>query len=184
MTNDIFRGADKDEKTRLRISRIGMLLSSVVILVIAMINPPQIFIIMYFGGTVIASSWGPVALASIWSKTLSKTGAFLGMICGFIICVTTKIISGFVSFEWPIYFDPFILGIAAGVLGMVIGSKWNPVGEKEIMERTKLFVVPQKEKSGGECQRTIKTGYIYILFGVILTLFFLLTWALPYNEIL
>ena len=79
------------------ISRIGMLIARLVILVIAYFNPPQIFVIMYFGGTVIASSWGAVAIASIWSKKLSKTGAFAGMLSGFLACAIVKIVSGVVG---------------------------------------------------------------------------------------
>ena len=57
---------------------------------IGIFNPPQIFWIMYFGGTVIASSWAVVALGSVWSKKLSSRGAFLGMLVGFVGCVAIK----------------------------------------------------------------------------------------------
>lgn len=183
LTNDIFRekiNSQNDDKAKLRISRIGMLLASLVVLVIAYFNPPQIFIIMYFGGTVIASSWGCVALASIWSKKLSKTGAFVGMLTGFITCVIVKIISGFTSFEWPIYLDPFIVGTIASCIAMVVGSIAIPVTGKEILERQKLFNIPKVECRVKDIKTTIRTGYIYILFGVMLFIVLMLAWALPY----
>lgn len=182
LTNDIFREntekAESDKK-QLSISRIGMLVASLVILVIAYFNPPQIFIIMYFGGTVIASSWGCVALASIWSKKLSKTGAFCGMLVGFIACAVVKIVSGLVVFDWPIYFDPFIVGIALSLIAMVIGSKVKPVTNEEINERRKLFVVPDSEKNLGQCKITVRTGYYYIAFAVVATVALIVFWALP-----
>ena len=35
-----------------------MAIVSIIVLILAFFNPPQIFWIMYFGGTVIASAWG------------------------------------------------------------------------------------------------------------------------------
>ncbi len=179
LTNDFMRHTVDDDKKRLRVSRLGMLIASLVILAIAYINPPQIFIIMYFGGTVIASSWGPVALASIWSKKLSKTGAFMGMLLGFLGCVIVKIVSGLYSGDWPIYLDSFIIGIIMGIIGMVIGSIIKPVTEQEKNEREKLFVIPENELEKSEIIKTERTGYYYIAFGVIVFLFFMIAWALP-----
>ena len=85
LTNDVFtKYRDTTEKKSLTVSRIGMAIVSLIALALAFFNPPQIFWIMYFGGTVIASSWGIVALASIWSKKMSELGAFLGMLFGFL----------------------------------------------------------------------------------------------------
>lgn len=187
LTNDIFRTQTQKagtDKKRLMISRIGMLIASLVILVIAYFNPPQIFVIMYFGGTVIASSWGAVAIASIWSKKLSKTGAFAGMLSGFLACAIVKIVSGVVDFEWPMYLDPFIIGVIVSIIAMVIGSKLRPISNEEIAERQGLFVVPEVEKGRSDCAHTIKTGYIYIAFGVILVIGLLVFWALPYTGVL
>lgn len=182
LTNDIFRSRAQDaesDKKKLAISRVGMLLASLVILVIAYFNPPQIFFIMYFGGTVIASSWGSVALASIWSKKLSKTGAFAGMITGFIVCTLVKIITGLVSFNWPVYLDSFIVGTISSIIAMIIGSILKPISEEEVETREKLFLIPEIEKEPKACCVTIRTGYYYVFFGMILTVGLLLTWALP-----
>lgn len=179
LTNDIFsKYSNKNEKNKLRISRIGMLVCSLIILAIAYFNPPQIFIIMYFGGTVIAASWGVVAIGSIWSKKMSKSGAFLGMLLGFIGCAVAKIISGFFD-SWPIFLDPFIIGVLLSVIGVIIGSKLRPATDEEKEERRRLFIAPKIELDINENKHTKKLGYIYICFGIFIILAFLFFWALP-----
>lgn len=50
------------------IGRVSMLVVSIVVLLFAVINPPQIFWIIFFGGAIVVSAWMPVALASVLSK--------------------------------------------------------------------------------------------------------------------
>lgn len=106
ITNDLMNLKGGEVDKQLRISRVGMIGASVLVLILAYFNPPQIFWIMYFGGTVIASSWAVVALGSVWSKKLSSMGAFLGMLLGFVGCVGVKSYSVMMSVTLPISFQP------------------------------------------------------------------------------
>ena len=83
VVNDILPEAESDRKKLAR-SRWAMLAVSLVVLALAYLNPPQIFLIMYFGGTVIAGAWSLVAFGSVWSRRLSRCGAYLGMLLGFL----------------------------------------------------------------------------------------------------
>lgn len=107
ITNDLMNLKGGEVDKQLRISRVGMIGASVLVLILAYFNPPQIFWIMYFGGTVIASSWAVVALGSVWSKKLSSMGAFLGMLLGFVGCVGVKSYSVMMSVTLPIWADSF-----------------------------------------------------------------------------
>ena len=91
VVNDILPEAESDRKKLAR-SRWAMLAVSLVVLALAYLNPPQIFLIMYFGGTVIAGAWSLVAFGSVWSRRLSRCGAYLGMLLGFLGCVGAKAI--------------------------------------------------------------------------------------------
>lgn len=184
ITNDLMSGVSLSEKTRLRFSRIGMFIASVVILILAYVNPPQIFWIMYFGGTVIASSWGVVAICSIWSKNLSELGAFLGMLFGFISCALFKTLDAMDILILPFWADPFIIGVIASAIGMVIGSKLCPPKDVEIMERELLFRVPDSERNVSELNKTLKQSYCYLFFGFIMMIALLVAWALPYLHII
>lgn len=164
----------------LRISRIGMLIASLVILVIAYVNPPQIFVIMYFGSSVIAASWGVVSFGSVWSKKLSENGAFWSMLSGFVVCGLVRIISAIYPGKWPILLEPFVLGLVASVIGAIIGTKLRPAGKAEKEERALLFRIPDGELEGKEIKKTRRTGYYYLVFAIAVFLFFWFMWAVPY----
>lgn len=183
ITNDILASRETDDsKKNLKISRIGMGVVSLVVLVIAFFNPPQIFWIMYFGGTVIASAWGVVALTSVWSKKISEGGAFWGMLLGFLGCVIPKGYSALSGTSLPIYFDPFFIGILMSVIGILIGNKMKAVSKVEIAEYDKLHIRPQSEKDPVKDRTTRNLMYVYLAFGVLLGLFFIIFYALPYMR--
>ena len=183
LTNDIVtKRQGRSEKDTLRISRIGMAVVSLVVLVIAYFNPPQIFWIMYFGGTVIASSWGLVALSSVWHKRMSELGAFLGMLLGFLGCVGPKTVSSIMGITLPIYLDPFFIGIVLSVIGMIIGNLIRPATEGEIGMCNGLHIRPESEDVAIENKKTHSLYRVYILFGVLMALFFVFAYAIPYMN--
>lgn len=180
LVNDIMPDKGRDDRKKLRLSRLTMLAASLVILVLAYFNPPQIFVIMYFGGTVIASSWSLAAFGSVWSKKLSKTGAFWGMLLGFLGCVVSKILYSALGITPPVILDPFFIGIALSLIGAVLGSVLRPVSAGEEELRADLFRAPASALDERECRKDHRLWIVYLLFGIALGAFFLLMYALPY----
>ena len=181
LTNDILVNKRTDDvKRNLKISRIGMAAVSIVVLVLAFFNPPQIFWIMYFGGTVIASAWGVVALTSVWSKNMSEGGAFWGMLLGFLGCVIPKTYSALSGVTLPIYLDPFFIGIVMSVIGILIGNRIKGASQADISEYQKLHVRPESEKDPAKDRITFKLMYVYLAFGILLGVFFVGAYAVPY----
>ena len=180
LVNDIMPDKGRDDRKKLRLSRLTMLAASLVILVLAYFNPPQIFVIMYFGGTVIASSWSLAAFGSVWSKKLSKTGAFWGMLLGFLGCVVSKILYSALGVMPPVILDPFFIGIALSLIGAVLGSVLRPVSAGEEELRAALFRAPASALDERECRKDHRLWIVYLLFGIALGAFFLLMYALPY----
>ena len=180
LVNDIMPDKGRDDRKKLRLSRLTMLAASLVILVLAYFNPPQIFVIMYFGGTVIASSWSLAAFGSVWSKKLSKTGAFWGMLLGFLGCVVSKILYSALGVTPPVILDPFFIGIALSLIGAVLGSVLRPVSAGEEELRAALFRAPASALDERECRKDHRLWIVYLLFGIVLGAFFLLMYALPY----
>lgn len=181
LTNDILpKKAGMTEKRELLISRLGMAAVSLIVLVVAVFNPPQIFWVMYFGGTVIASSWGVLAIASVWNRRVSECGAFWGMLAGFLGCVIPKTYAALMDVTLPIYLDPFFIGLAASMLGIVLGSwiKKATVRDEEIYDQ--LHRRPASECDALEDKRTHRLTYVYALFGLLLGAFFVLAYAIPY----
>lgn len=180
ITNDLLPQKGMEEKKKLKISKIGMLLASLVILLIAYFNPPQIFVIMYFGSSVIAASWGVVSFGSVWNKKLSENGAFWGMLSGFVVCGLVRVISAFYPGKWPLVLEPFILGIVASAIGAIIGSKLRPAADGEKKEREALFVIPEGEDDPAQMKKTKRAGIVYMVFAVAVFAFFWFMWAVPY----
>ncbi len=182
VANDIMQ-IDDDVK-KLRVGRISIVVIVAIVMVLAYFNPPQIYIIMLLSGTVVVCSWFPVCIASVWSKRVTKTGAFCGMLFGFIGCATMKIIGAVSGISIPIWADSFVVGLVANVLAIVIGSKLTRVTKEEKLERERLFVVPQGEFDAADIKKTKRTVALYICFGALVSIALLLLWVLPYYRAL
>lgn len=173
--NDVCKG----KGNTIKIGKISMLVVAAVVLVLGVFNPPQIFWVMYFGGAIIASSWMPVALASVLSKRVTKAGAFAGMLTGFIVCFAMKLIGNLGGITFPVYCDPTLMGIVANVIALLIGSALTKVTDEEKQARQQMFVVPESEKDPKEVKKT----KIYLLcgigLGILVTVILLAFWAIP-----
>lgn len=180
ITNDIVE--IKSEKKKLTYGRIVLLVVAVVICLLCVYQPPQIFWITYLGATIVACSWLPVALASVWSKRVTKCGAFCGMLVGFVVSAGMKIYTSVADILLPIYFDPFFVGIAASIIALVLGSVFTKVTDKEKEERAALFVVPEEDKNPKEVKKTKLLVMSTIVLGVIVTLLLLFLWVIPYLK--
>lgn len=175
VANDIFRGRGN----AIRIGQVAMVLVSVVVLLLAVFNPPQIFWILYFGSAIVASSWMPVVVASILSKRVTRAGAFCGMLTGFVGCFAVKLYSALSGVALPIYLDNTLVGIVLNVVAMVIGSLLTSVTEEETAARKQLFVVPPEEKDPKEVKKTRNYLKASIILGALITAILLSVWAVP-----
>lgn len=170
----------KSEKKQVVVGRLVGIGASCIICVLCVLNPPQIFWITYLGATIIACSWLPVSIASVWSKRVTKFGAFLSMLSGFLVSSIMKIVVSAKGILLPIYFDPFFVGIAVSILTLVFGSMFTKVTDREKEEREKLFVIPESEKDLKEVKKTKLFLFLTIPLGAIITIAMLLLWVIPY----
>lgn len=175
VANDIF----KEKGNSIRVGRVAMVAVSLVVLLLAVFNPPQIRVILYFGGSIVAASWMPVALSSILSKRVTKTGAFVGMLVGFVGCFAVKLISSLAGLSLPVYLDSTIVGMVLNVIALLIGSALTQVTEEEKVARRKLFIVPESEKNPEEVRKTQNYLIAAIGLGVAIALILAIVWAIP-----
>lgn len=180
IANDILK--IEPGKGSLFYGRLIILLVGVVIALLCVYNPPQIFWITYLGATIVACSWLPASIASVWSKRVTKTGAFCSMLAGFVVGGFLKIYTAMKGISVPIYFDPFFIGIAASILGLILGSAFTKVTEKEKEERALLFVTPESECDPTEIRKTKLVISLSIPLGVAITLLLLFLWVIPYLK--
>jgi Na+/proline symporter len=184
IVNDVMQleNTKENEKRMLRISRWAMVVCGIVVLMIAYYQPPAMLYITYFAATVFASSWGPVAFLSVWSKKINKSGAFWGIIAGFVGNSVAKFGSKFGLFSLPWWCDAFVVGVACCLLGVLIGNQFAQVTEKEKAFRESLFVVPKSECDPKEIKRTLNYGYLLLGAGVLSFIFLVFFWAVPYAK--
>ena len=167
-------------KNSIRIGRIAMVVVSVIVLACALVNPPAIFVIMFLGGATAASSWMPVAFGCIFSKRMTKTGAFCGMLSGMIGCLAANLIQSFGGIKLPSYLDPAIIGIVCNIAAIVIGSAFTQVTEEEKAVREALFIMPETEKNPVEVKKTLAWSRVSVVVGVMMTVLILGLWVVPY----
>ena len=175
--NDVFYAHGKKS---INIGRIAMVIVSAIVLSVALLNPPSIFWIMFLGGAMAASSWMPVAFASVFSKRLTKTGAFAGMLAGFLGCFALRLYISLAGITLPVYLEPSMIGIIFNIIAMVIGSALTQVSPEEKAEREKLFVLPKSERSVSSIQSILKWSKASYLVGVIVFVLMMALWVVPY----
>lgn len=157
-----------------------MVIVSAIVLVCALANPPAIFVIMFLGGATAASSWMPVAFGCIFSKRMTKTGAFCGMLSGMIGCLAANLMQSFGGIQLPSYLDPAIIGIVCNVAAILIGSALTQVTEEEKAARESLFIMPETEKNPEEVKKTLVWSKASVMVGMVMTGLLLCLWVVPY----
>ena len=187
VSNDIIQPTvDEDNEVSNRrsilIGRIAMIAASAITLGFAVANPPSIYWIMLLGGAIAACSWMPMAIASIFSKRVTKTGAFCGMLCGFAACFALKLYSSIVQISLPFYLDPGMVGIICNIVALVIGSALTQVTQEEKTTRMELFIMPAQENKAEDVKKTLQWSRLTIFVGVIVAAILILLWVVPYYQ--
>ncbi len=168
----------KDNKS-IKIGRLVMIVVSLIVLLCALTNPPAIFVIMFLGGATAASSWMPVAAGCIFSKRMTKTGAFCGMLAGMIGCLIANLVKSIGGINLPSYLDPAIIGILCNIIAIVIGSYLTHVTDEEKIAREKLFKIPASECNRAEIRKTLHWSLFGIMVGVLMAALMLIFWIIP-----
>lgn len=172
--------ASKGDRS-IKIGRYVMIVASVIVLVCAIANPPAIFVIMFLGGATAASSWMPVAVGCIFSRRMTKTGAFCGMLAGMLGCLAANLLKSIGGVDLPSYLDPAIIGILCNIIAIVIGSCLTQVTEEEKEARERLFKIPESECDPAAVRKTMNWSLFGILVGILMAALMLIFWILPFR---
>ncbi|MDO0944498.1 sodium:solute symporter family protein [Chromohalobacter israelensis] len=148
--------SSRSQRSAMRASRIGVLVAGLVALLLALFQPPAVMAVVWFAATLFASSWGPVALMSIWSRRITAAGAGWGLGVGF---VGNLILSLMVQAEWvslPVYLHPVILSTLVALVAIVIVSRLTHVSQAESEYRAFLHRSPvENERSWAAVSRRV-----------------------------
>ncbi len=183
VSNDLFRHDRVDEKRMLRLSRWTMLLIGMVTLLVAFVSPVDIFWLTYFVGTLFASSWGPVALMSVWSKRITADAAFWGIVSGFMFNAGPKALQYLEWIELPFWLDPILLGALVSLVVVLVVSLRGSVSRTEQTYRLQLHRIPDQEVSPTKLRITRYAPLFLAVYSVTMCAILLTIYVHPYQEV-
>lgn len=171
-----------ETQERLRAARIAMLAVGLCVIGLALMLPRNIYWLTHFAGPLFASSWGVVAFMSVWSKRITESGAFWGMVTGFGVNVGMNGLSlaGFV--QWPVAADPILVGVVSSYIAVRIASKAGDHSIAASTYRDALHQMPASERDPRVIQQTLVWSKVMVAMGVLIALAMTLFYALPYGQ--
>lgn len=182
VSNDLFAHESVDEQRMLRLSRITMLGIGVLALMIAFVIPVDLFWLVYFVGTLFASSWGPVALMSVWSRRITADAAFWGIISGFLFNAGPKALQTLGWITLPIWLDPILLGGLVSLVVVLVVSRLGEVSRNERVYRMRLHRIPESELDPGKTRLTRKYPLVMVAYATVFYAIFMAWYIRPYQQ--
>jgi sodium/pantothenate symporter len=157
-------------------------LVSVTVRALSLYLPPNVFWIMLFIGTVFASSWGPVAFMSVWSRRITADAAFWGMLVGLLANVVPAGLDYLGAIALPSYLDPALLGTAAGLLTIVVISRGQRPSTAEQDYLARLHETPAEDRDLGRTRLTLLAPALLVLYGLCMPAFLLHFYVKPFQR--
>lgn len=181
-SNDIGIHKSLDEQKTLRFSRLMMLAIGAIALAAALVFPPNIFWLTTFIATVFASSWGPVGIMSIWSKRITESAAFWGMLSGLVFNVVPKFFEYIGVIEFPSYMNPVLIGGAVSLVVTIVISRRTGVSREEASYLTKLHQAPEEEISEKRTRTTLWAAALLVANGLIMPFLLITYYVRPFQS--
>ena len=171
-----------ENRPPLRAARIAMLAVGFSVIGLALTLPRNIYWLTHFAGPLFASSWGVVAFMSIWSKRITESGAFWGMVTGFGVNVGMNALSVTDLVEWPVVADPILVGVVSSYVAVRIASKRGDHSIAASAYRDTLHHMPAQERDPVAIRQTLVWPKVMVAMGVLIAVAMTLFYALPYGQ--
>ncbi|MBB3143520.1 sodium:solute symporter family protein [Halomonas organivorans] len=184
VSNDIVQSRVSSERKSLRMSRYIMFVAALISLTLAYFQPPAVMWITYFAGTLFASSWGPVAFMSVWSRRISAPAAFVGMLVGFTVNIGAKLLDNAGLVSLPVYLDPFILGFISNVVCIVAISRFTRPTAAALAYFEAIRETPKDELDPVEVRKTLIWPVVVMVSGLVIAGLLGVFYAVPYAAAL
>lgn len=176
------RGKEYTDKNLMKVTRISMVTVSLIILLVGLWQPPSVMWIGYFAATLFAASWGPVAFSSVFSKTVTKEGAFWSIIVGFLGVILGEIVKT-LGVALPVYLNPVIIGVVLGGMALIIGSRFGDITDEERAYQAMLLRRPIEENEEKEKLITHRYPAYLMISGVLIIAVTFVFYYWPLSQI-
>ena len=163
-------------------SRMIVFAVSIAVLGASFYFPPEIFWLVVFVGTLFASSWGPVALMSVWSSKITSRAALWGMITGFVVNLGLSVLEYFEQLSFAHYFSPTIIATLISLATIIVLSRIGKVSAAEAEYRTRLHIVPPSDRDRAATRWTLAGPVALIIYGVTIPFVMLYFYVIPYQT--
>lgn len=171
-----------ENRPQLRAARIAMLAVGFSVIGLALTLPRNIYWLTHFAGPLFASSWGVVAFMSIWSKRITESGAFWGMVTGFGVNVGMNALSVTDLVEWPVVADPILVGVVSSYIAVRVASKRGGHSIAASAYRDALHHMPAQERDPLAIRQTLVWPKVMVSMGLLIAVAMTLFYALPYGQ--
>jgi sodium/pantothenate symporter len=182
VSQDIFPHRQRDDESMLRFSRAMMLLVGAVTLVISLFLPPSVFWLVYYVGTIFASSWGAVGFMSVWSDKITARAAYWGIISGFVGNVIPRLLDTLDWVDLPSYLNPILIGGVISLVVVLVLSHLGNVTDVQRARRMTLHEVPEEDRDDAQARKTQWSAIGVALSGIFVTAMLLRFYVLPYQR--
>jgi sodium/pantothenate symporter len=171
-----------ENRPQLRAARIAMLAVGFSVIGLALTLPRNIYWLTHFAGPLFASSWGVVAFMSVWSKRITESGAFWGMVTGFGVNVGMNALSVTDLVEWPVVADPILVGVVSSYVAVRVASKRGGHSTAASAYRDALHRMPTQERDPLAIRQTLVWPKVMVAMGVLIAVAMTLFYALPHGQ--
>lgn len=179
VSNDLLGHGDERS---LSFTRWVMAATGLAALALSFVFPPNVFWLMLFIGTVFASSWGPVALMSVWSERITGAAAFWGMSVGFLGNVIPATLEYLGVISWPFLLQPVVIGAGLSLAVVAWLSRRGRVSAAERDYRRRLHQVPLEDRDDGKMRLTLLAPWCLVGYGCLMPALVINFYILPYQR--
>ena len=119
---------------------------------------------------------------SIWSQSMTESGAFWGMVAGFVVNVGMNAMSLVGLVKWPVLADPILIGVISSYVVIRRISNRGHVTQNEVDYRTRLHHMPVSEREPQAIRQTLLWAKAMVVGGVVIAASLAFFYALPYQA--
>ncbi|MBT6330491.1 MAG: sodium:solute symporter family protein, partial [Kordiimonadaceae bacterium] len=179
VSNDIIK---REQPLTIKTTRYVMMGIGIIVLLASFYFPSNIFWLMIFIGTIFTSAWGVVAFMSVWSKKITESAAFWGMVSGLVFNVVPATLVYFGQLELPVYLNPVVIGVVASLVVTIAISRHTKVSRKEVVYRMRLHRSPAEDCDPAKVKITLIAPVAFIIFGTIMPILLMIYYVVPYQK--
>lgn len=129
-TEDIYKKIfrkDASSKERLLVSRLGVVVVSLIAILIAYDKTNSIYTLVLYAWSGLGASFGPLMLLSLYSKKINKYGAWAGILAGGLIAATWDLINDHYKINIPALIPGFTISYILILLVSSMTKKHTPI---------------------------------------------------------